>query len=51
MFNITYNKLGIITTGVLTVGTVLYYYYYGGKPPMVTEKQLAVDDVEIDNEN
>ena len=50
MFNITYNKLGIITTGILTIGAIVYYYF-DGKPPMVTEKQLAVDDVESDSDN
>ena len=34
-----YKKLGLLTTGVLVVGTVVYYYYYRGQSPFSTEKQ------------
>ena len=34
-----YKKLGLLTTGVIVVGTAVYYYYYGGQSPFSTEKQ------------
>ncbi len=44
MFNSKYSKIGIITTGVLSIGTALYYYYYGGNPPFSKETQLTEED-------
>ena len=34
-----YKKLGVLTTGVLVVGSAVYYYYYVVKSPFSTEKQ------------
>lgn len=33
-----YKKLGLLTTGILVVGTAVYYYY-GGQFTFSTEKQ------------
>jgi hypothetical protein len=44
MFNSKYSKIGIITTGVLSIGTALYYYYYGGNTPFSKETQLTEED-------
>lgn len=41
MFNNTYSKIGLITTGLLSVGTAVYFYYYGGNPPFSSEKVLV----------
>ena len=35
----TFKKLGLLTTGLLTVGSAVYYYYYGGQSPFATEKE------------
>ena len=35
----TLKKLGLLTTGILTVGSAVYYYYYGGQSPFATEKE------------
>ena len=35
----TFKKLGLLTTGLLTVSTAVYYYYYGGQSPFATEKE------------
>ena len=39
-----YKKLGLLTTGVIVVGTAVYYYYYGGQSPFSTEKQDKYTD-------
>jgi hypothetical protein len=46
----TYSKLGVITTGLLSIGTIVYFYYYGGNPPMVKETQLSEPN-DSDTEN
>ena len=51
MFNNTYKNLGVLTTGLFTVGTVIYYYYYGGSSPFSTEKQVKVAVTETDSDN
>lgn len=33
-----YKKMGLLTTGILVVGTAVYYYYRG-QSPFSTEKQ------------
>lgn len=35
----TLKKLGLLTTGLLTVSSAVYYYYYGGQSPFATEKE------------
>ena len=51
MFNNTYKNLGVLTTGLFTVGTAIYYYYYGGSSPFSTEKQVKVTVTEPDSDN
>lgn len=51
MFNNTYKNLGLLTTGIFTVGTAIYYYYYGGSSPFSTEKQVEVAVTETDSDN
>jgi|TARA_B110000003_G_scaffold199729_1_gene198364 hypothetical protein len=56
MFNNTYSKIGLITTGLLSVGTAVYFYYYGGNPPFSSEnvlvaKVIVKESSETDTEN
>lgn len=50
MFTNTYSKFGILTTGILTIGAIVYYYF-DGKPPMVTEQKIKANHTKKDTEN